>query len=170
MKGGQIAMSTEKQKEYELFLDYIENHSDKFYRLAFSYMKNEHDALDVVQDAVYKGIKSYDQLKNKEHYKTWLYRIVVNTALTHLKKNKRVVLVDYLHDEEDKSIDLDRYIDLHEAIGNLKEEHRMIIQLRYFADLKIEDISKIMKMNINTVKTKLYSALSVLRNYVGDEV
>ncbi len=163
-------MSTEKQKEYESFIDYIENNSDKIYRLAFSYMKNEHDALDVVQDAVYKGIKSYDQLKNKEQYRTWLYRIVVNTALTQLKMEKRVVLVEHFNDEADNPINLDNYIDLHDAIDNLKDEYRTIIQLRYFADLKIEDISKIMKMNINTVKTKLYSALNVLKKYVGDEV
>ena len=163
-------MSTEKQKEYEAFIDYIENNSDKIYRLAFSYMKNEHDALDVVQDAIYKGIKSYDQLKSKEHYKTWLYRIVVNTALTHLKKKKKVLLVEHFQDEADNPIDLDNFIDLHDAIGHLKDEYRTIIQLRYFADLKIEDISKIMKMNINTVKTKLYSALNLLKKYVGDEV
>ncbi len=162
-------MSTVKHKDINPLIHYIENNSEKIYRLAYSYMKNEQDALDVVQDAIYKAIKSVNQLKNKEHYKTWFYRIVVNTSLTSLKKKKRVVLVDQFDEEASPEVDHDHYIDLYKAIGDLNEEHRTIIQLRYFADLKLEEIAEITKINVSTVKTRLYRTLGILKNELRNE-
>jgi RNA polymerase sigma-70 factor (ECF subfamily) len=163
-------MSTVLHKESDQLIQYIENNSEKIYRLAYSYMKNEQDALDVVQDAIYKGIKSVHQLKNKEHYKTWFYRIVVNTSLTNLKKKKRIVLVDQFNDEASPAVNQDHYIDLYEAIEKLNEDHRTIIQLRYFADLKLEEISEITKLNVSTVKTRLYRTLGILTKELRNEV
>lgn len=54
-------------------------------------------------------------------------------------------------------------LDLQKALDNLPPNYRSIIVLRYFEDLKIEEIADILELNVNTVKTRLYSALKKLR-------
>ena len=65
-----------KAVEQEILASY-----EKLYRLAFSYVKNEQDAMDVVQESVYKAMKNASQIKEKKYIKTWLWRIVINTAV-----------------------------------------------------------------------------------------
>ena len=57
----------------------IENYS-RYYRLAYSYVKNESDAMDIVQEAAYKAIYKSDTLKNEEYVGAWICRIVINEA------------------------------------------------------------------------------------------
>ena len=136
---------------------------DRYYRLAYSYVKNEHDALDIVQDALYNALKSYKKLRDPEAIKTWFYRIVVNTSLNYIKKNKRLV---YLDDAEwaaipDESEISDR--SLREAVDLLPPKDKTVIVLRFFEDMKISDIAAVLRENENTVKTRLYAALNKLR-------
>ena len=71
----------------------LENY-DKYYRLAYSYMKSEQDALDVVQESAYKAIRDCGQVKEQRYIGTWLYRIVVNTALDALRRRGREVALE----------------------------------------------------------------------------
>ena len=76
-------MGNGMEKETERIL--LENY-DKYYRLAYSYMKSEHDALDVVQESAYKAIRDCGKVKERRYLGTWLYRIAVNTALDALRR------------------------------------------------------------------------------------
>lgn len=147
------------------FEDYIINNNELFYRLAYSYVKNTDDALDVVQESIYKAFSSIDSLKDYSYIKTWFYRIIVNTSLDLLRKRKREVVTDeeYIFDENNGECDKYHDIDLKNALDDLPEKYRSIIILRYFEDLKIEEISKVLNENINTVKTRLYKSLKILR-------
>ena len=60
-------------------------------------MRNEADALDIVQETVYKAYISIDKLKEPKYFKTWIIRILINTALTHIRKGSKIV---YLEDRE----------------------------------------------------------------------
>lgn len=143
----------------------ILNYKEKYYRLAYSYVKNTDDALDIVQESIYKAITSLDKIQNPEYIKTWFYRIVINTSLDFLRKQKKIVIADagtlefYSPGANDNYKDLD----LQKALDNLPPNYRSIIVLRYFEDLKIEEIADILELNVNTVKTRLYSALKKLR-------
>lgn len=73
--------------------EFIKNHQKDLYRFAYSYVKNSNDALDIVQDSVYKALKNNDSLKEQGKVKTWLFTIIRNTSFTFLKgKNKEVSL------------------------------------------------------------------------------
>ena len=150
----------------EYAIKYKENH----YRLAYSYVRNTEDALDIVQESIYKAISSIDSLKNHNYIKTWFYRIVVNTSLDFLRKRRKVDIVD-----EDVLISLDSGIvddysnlDLQEALDNLPDKYRTVVVLRYFEDLKIEEIAEVLNENVNTVKTRLYKSLEKLRIKLSD--
>lgn len=58
----------------------------KFYRMAWCYVKNEHDALDIVGEAAYRGLKSLHTLQEPAYFDTWMTRIVINAAIDHLRK------------------------------------------------------------------------------------
>lgn len=72
--------------------DYVIRYKENIYRLAFSYVKNAEDALDIVQESIYKAISSKDSLENTDYIKTWFYRIVVNTSIDFLRKKGRWML------------------------------------------------------------------------------
>ena len=78
-----------KRKLTKELEDYLLANQQTIYRLAYSYVKNPEDALDITQEAVFKAIAGVDSLKNPQGMKTWVYRIVSNTALDFLRKQKQ---------------------------------------------------------------------------------
>ena len=79
----------------QAFREYITQNHQAFYRLAYSYTKNSDAALDVVQDAIVKGIEKLHTLRNPAYMKTWFYRILVNEGLNYLRGKKVVSLDEY---------------------------------------------------------------------------
>ncbi|CAK7078798.1 RNA polymerase subunit sigma-70 [Tissierella sp. P1] len=151
--------------------DYIIKNKELFYRLAYSYVKNIDDALDVVQESIYKAFSSIDSLKDFGYIKTWFYRIIVNVSLDLLRKRKREIITDeeFILSNDVGAVDHYTDIDLKKALETLPESYRSIIVLRFFEDLKLEEIAEILDQNINTVKTRLYKALEILRLSMDDE-
>ena len=151
-------MGNGMEKETERIL--LENY-DKYYRLAYSYMKSEHDALDVVQESAYKAIRDCGQVKEQRYIGTWLYRIVVNTALDALRRRGReVALEEWQENSWQPSY---AGLELWEILDRLDEKERTVVVLRYFHDLKLEDIAGILGENVNTVKARLYRTLKKMR-------
>lgn len=134
---------------------------EKYYRLAYSYMRNEDDALDVVQESAYRAIRDCGKVKNKDYLSTWIYRIVVNTALDLLRKKKKETLTQEL--PEIPVEDQYQETELRTMLDQLDHKSKTIIILRYFEDLKLEDIAEILGDNLNTVKARLYRSLKKLR-------
>ena len=134
---------------------------ERYYRLAYSYMRNEDDALDVVQESAYRAIRDCRKVRNKDYLSTWIYRIVVNTALDMLRRKKKENITEELPEipVEDQYQDLE----LRTVLNQLDDKSRTMILLRYFEDLKLEDIADIVGDNLNTVKARLYRSLKKLR-------
>lgn len=149
-----------KEAEEQVHTELVSNY-EKYYRFAYSYVHNEADALDIVQEAAYKAIYKSDTLKNTEYAGSWIYRILVNEANEFLRKKKRLCPTAEI--QEDSSEDAYRDFDLEEAIEKLDPEDRTIVTLRYFEDMELSKIAWIMDENINTVKSRLYRALKKLR-------
>ena len=151
--------------------DYIIKNEKLFYRLAYSYVKNNEDALDVVQESIYKAFSSINSLKDFSYIKTWFYRIIVNVSLDFLRKRKREIVTDEdsLLSNDTGTFDRAIDIDLKRALEALPEKYRSIVVLRFFEGLKLEEVAEILDENVNTVKTRLYKALQMLRISMDDE-
>jgi len=160
------------RKSEKLLTLCITEHKENVYRLAYSYVKNKEDALDIVQDSIYKAMTNIEQLKDPEAVKSWFFRIVVNTALDSLRRKKIVHLVDqeiietYAPGAEDVYADLD----LQRTLDALPVKYRNVIVLRYFEDMKIEEVADVLAENVNTIKTRLYQALQLLRMKMKDDL
>ncbi|BCN28884.1 sigma-70 family RNA polymerase sigma factor [Anaeromicropila herbilytica] len=164
-------MLRKKDEQSEVVKEYIEKHQEDLYRLAYSYTKNSEDALDVVQESVYKAIVNADKLKNIQFIKTWMYRIVVNESLNYIKKQKKYVSDDAVLESipyEDK--DIADSIPVYNAVQQLEPKLRTVIILRFYEDMKLEDIATVTKSNLSTVKTRLYKSLKVLKDMLGTEI
>ena len=158
-----------RQDLYETITAYIIEHQNQFYRLAYSYVRNQEDALDAVQNAVCKALEHYGALKNEQTIRTWFYRILVNESLGILKKKK----TEFLSDGEDWDIPYhekgyDAEDDLYEQIQRLEEQTQTIIKLRFFEELSLKEVAEITGLNLNTVKTKLYRGLKQLKENIQE--
>jgi RNA polymerase sigma-70 factor (ECF subfamily) len=139
---------------------------EKYYRLAFSYTKNEADALDIVQESAYKAMKNSRKLKDGELADTWIYRIVVNTSIDFLRKAKKYSDAPYENDAQSETPYHEagyETADVMEMLSVLNPNDRTVIILRYFDNLKLEQISTILGESISTVKSRLYRATQKLR-------
>lgn len=155
------------RQTYKLLVDYIQNNQEKFYRVAYSYCKSREDALDIVQEAIYKGLKSYKSIQTK-YIESWFYRILINTSISYLRKNKE--LLTFQPEMLDEAVEDKDYMDLYDAIDLLDPDEKTIIILRYFEDKKFKDISDILNTNENSIKTKLYRILRKLKMTLDLEV
>lgn len=151
--------------EEKALIKLITENKENFYRLAYSYVKNKDDALDIVQESIQKALVTVSGLKEEQKLKSWFYRIVVNTALDFIRKHKKVNVVDktILDFYGNGKKDVYPNIDLERCLDSLSEKYRTVIVLRYFEDLKIEEIAEILQENQSTIKTRLYRALAMLR-------
>ncbi|MGI5946592.1 MAG: RNA polymerase sigma factor [Lachnospiraceae bacterium] len=138
-------------------------HYDKYYRLAYSYVGNQADALDIVQESAYKAIRDSGKVENENYISTWIYRIVVNTAIDMLRKRKKEGMNTQIEDYEMPVEDSYSDPDLAVALSRLKEEERLVITLRYFEELSLEEISDITGEPLSTIKSRLYRTLKKLR-------
>ena len=159
--------SLKSMSDRKLIEDFIKNNINSAYRFAFTYTKNKQDAEDVVSESIVKAINASGNLKDSSKVKTWFFRIVSNTAISYINRNKKVIPFDEITDNE-TYLDSYNFSSLN-VIEKLPKEYLEIITLRYFEDMKLKDISEVIGVNENTVKTRLYKALKILKKEVGDE-
>ena len=145
-----------------LFEKFITENVDNAYRFALLYTKNREDAEDVVNESVIKALGALNGLKNPQNMKTWFYKIIINTAYTYQKKKKRELFSEIPIDKPSENDDYLR-VTLGGVLEKLSEEQRLIIALRFFEDMTIASIAKVMSVNENTAKTRLYRAVAALR-------
>ena len=152
-----------KETLYETLISCITENQNRFYRVAYSYVKNEEDALDAVQNTVCN-------LKNAEAVRTWFYRILINESIDIMRQRKKFLLSeDYPGAEE---IYEERGYEPEEEIAreleDLEEDTQQIIKLRFFEELSLKEISEITGIDLSTVKTKLYRGLKSLKESIQE--
>ena len=75
----------------EMFVSLVKSREALLYRMAFMYVRNEHDALAMVSETIYKAYSSKHKLRDPALFHTWMTRILINVCLNHIKRNKRVL-------------------------------------------------------------------------------
>ena len=150
------------------FLTLFQKYEEDIYRMAFVYVKNESDALDVVQEVAYRSFKKIDTLKSPEYFKTWLIKITITCSIDLIGKNKKVVQLNPDYEELIGSVDLDvpLSITLQELLNQLNENEKSIVLLKFYEDYSFKEIADLLNIPLGTVKSVLYRALVKLRKKV----
>lgn len=161
-----MAGLTDNDKEQLVEQILLEKYNN-YYRLAYSYVHNEADAGDIVQNGAYKAILHSDSLKQKAYAATWIYRIMLNEIFRFLKSNPNAREVftppEEMAGKAAGKEDIYQDVDLRRALDALPQEVRTVIVLRYFEDLTLEQIADVQEENVNTVKSRLYRGLKKMR-------
>lgn len=133
--------------------------------MAYIYVKNEEDALDIVQEVAYRSFSNIKALKNPEFFKTWLLKITINCAITFLEKNKNrsTPAMENQGDVFLESEDLPMALTLKGLIDNLAAEEKTVVMLRFYKNHTFKEIAELLEIPLGTAKSILYRALHKLR-------
>lgn len=153
------------------FSKIIDHNKEYLYRIAFLHMRNENDALDVVHDTVYKAFISINKLRKPEYFRTWISKILINTALDAIKLKQRQVSLEDIELCEEYVMEYDKSMamDIAKELEELSEQYKSVIKMRYIDDMKIKDIAQKSNMAEGTVKTNIRRGLKILKSRLGEE-
>src|SRR5882762_5061229 len=146
-----------KRGDREAFRTLFERYHRRAYALAFGVLRHQDDALDVVQDAFIKAHKYLDKFEGNSSFYTWLYRIVMNLAIDHLRKHRRVKPVELDETRVGDEATDDTFIPkilggnpgraladkeirtrIDQALDELSENHRSVLVMRELEGLSYE--------------------------------
>ena len=156
--------------------DYVYNeYAKELYNIAYGYTRNRDDSIDIMQNAYVVLLESNKKFESNEHIKYFLIRVTINESLNLLKSasKKRVIKNNdvFVNFPETKKEELP--YDLSEIVNTLPEKYKTIIILHYYDDMKIKDISNVLKISESAVKKRLERARNLIkeiieRNYKND--
>jgi RNA polymerase sigma-70 factor (ECF subfamily) len=151
------------------FSHLVDKHKDKAYNLAFRICGNHEEAEELAQDSFLKAYRSLNSFKMKSSFATWLYRIVYNTSISHVRIKKKGVLsledfpadaTDFIGSntsEEEAEKDYRNAL-VNFALQKINEDERGLISLYYYEELSSEEISDITGISKSNIKVKLFRA------------
>ena len=138
----------------EAFVDLIESCKQGLYKTAIAMLRNDADAADAIQDTVLKSYENLQGLKKPNFFKTWLTRILINQCNRILRGREKLVPIHEHPELEYTGQDTSGKAFI-ELLNKLEEQYRIVLYLFYVEEFSIKEISAILDMNENTVKTRL---------------
>lgn len=166
--------------ENEAITILIQRYQDFAFNLTYKIVRNTQDAEESVQDSFVKAIRAIRAFKQQSSFKTWLYRIVYNTALNHAQRRHKHQSIE-LDQLDDKHLStgtdpaVSRYDRLFQAklirnaFDKLSPENRIIMSLYYLEQASIEEISEITMMDVNLIKVRLHRSREQLKKILKNQ-
>lgn len=151
----------------ELFTQRVEAAKEKLYKTAMLYMGSHTDAMDVLDEAIYKAWCAKNKLRQEMYFDTWITRILINECHNELRRQKRMCPIDELPETAAESYD---HLPLKEAIGRLPKELKDVIILRYFSGFTLAETAQMLKIPQGTAASRQRKALQLLRLELDEEV
>lgn len=142
------------------YMERAEGLRGKLYGIALLTLGSESAALDAVDEAVYKGYRSYKKLRQPQYFETWLIRILINVCRDELRRRRRELAVETLPETAAEQYDA---LPLKEAIRRLPAVLRDVIILRYFTGMTLEETASALAIPRGTVATRQRKALALLK-------
>ncbi len=177
-----------QEGDIDAFDELVVKYRERIYSVIYNLTANREDASDLTQDAFIKAFQSVGRFQGKSSFFTWLYRIALNTALTHLRKNKlrRFFSFEKMNDEDhsagfidalttDSDSDKNTLMNelqekLNDAFQKLSLKHRAVITLYEIDGLSHKEISEIVGASIGTVRSRLHYAKQFLQAELKDYI
>ncbi|MBU8879002.1 sigma-70 family RNA polymerase sigma factor [Bacillus sp. FJAT-29790] len=160
-----------KRGNHRAFQELMAEEKVKLYKMAYVYMKNEHDALEVFQETVYKAFISIKNLKDERYFSTWLTRILINTAVDLLNRKKRIVPMEreVLESKMNSNLSSETDLDLLQAVMELEEKYKVVLILRFYKDFTVKQIAEILNWPEGTVKTNIHRGVNLLKEKLKED-
>lgn len=160
-------------REEEAFNCIVDAYTERLYWHIRRFLYCHEDTNDLLQDIFIKIWAALPTFKGESQIYTWLYRIATNEVLNSLRKQKikAMITFDSTSDIYARKIDEDPYFngdhlqrELYKAIQRLPEKQRIVFSLRYFDEMKYEDISEITDTSVGALKASYHHAYSKIKD------
>ena len=150
------------------FLDIIREHERMIHKICNLYTSDVSEKQDLFQEIILQLWKSFKGFRNEAKISTWMYRIALNTALTHLRRSKTKVSLSFTSfinaniAEENDNFDQERTNLLHNAIAKLTELEKAIVML-YLDDKSYQEMEEVLGIKQGTLRVKMNRIKEKLR-------
>jgi RNA polymerase sigma-70 factor (ECF subfamily) len=158
--------SNEKKREAQ-FTELLTSCRSELYRTAWRYLKNEHDALDALQEVSCRAYTQFHKVKKLNYARTWMIRIMINYCLDELHRRKRFIPVDSIPDQSGVIRDQASKLDIETLVHQLRANDQLIIILKYYHQYTLSEIAESLDLPLGTVKTRLNHGLEQLRRHLA---
>ncbi len=165
------------QTQRKGFAKLVSEYSERLYWQIRKMVLSHDDANDILQDVFIKAWTNIDNFRGESKLTTWLYRIAINESITFLnkKRNQNNISVD---DEDSfllNTLEGDEYFDgdeaqklLQQAILTLPEKQRLVFQMKYFDEMKYEEMSDILGTSVGALKASYHHAVKKIEKFLTD--
>ena len=158
------------------FGELVRMYENKAYHLALRMCGNAEDAYDVAQDAFLAAWKGLPSFRGDAGFSTWLYRLVSNAAIDHLRRTKHQRGNVSLDDEElnidapdtapgplENAVEKELQQAVQDGLAQLGDDHRAVLVMREVQSLSYEEIARTLEIDLGTVKSRISRARTALR-------
>lgn len=170
------ALLADKNRREAAFSAIIKQYSEPLYWHIRRMVLSHDDANDLLQNTFLKAWSNIDKFRGESQISTWLYRIAVNETLTFLGKNKgETVSIDSPEGEIANRLESDTYFCgdtadalFNEAISRLPHKQRLVFTMKYFQEMKYEDMSQILDTSVGALKASYHLAVKKIENFLEE--
>lgn len=168
-KTDEMLISEIRHGHIEAFDQLMQHHQNQVYHIAYSYTKNEDQAMDVTQNVFLKVYENLSKFQSRSRFKTWLLRIAYNESNNWIKKNQRDIsssdpdIFASDSDQESNYLVQEHRTIMLQSLYQLNTKYRLAVVLRYFENYSIREISEVLKCSEGVVKNMLFRSLQKLK-------
>lgn len=157
----------------QAFNQIVENYTERLYWHVRRFICSHEDSNDLLQDIFIKIWAALPSFRGDAQLFTWIYRIATNEVLNHLRKERFKALISFETESSflERKIDDDPYFngdtmqrELHKAIQRLPQKQRIVFNLRYFEEMKYEEISEITGTSVGALKASYHHAYGKIKD------
>lgn len=174
-----LALLQDEKTQRRGFEMIVEQYSEQLYWQIRRIVYSHEDANDLLQNTFIKAWTNIDYFRGDAKLSTWLYRIALNECLTFLNKQRAATIVSLDDSEADvlQKLESDPYfsgdkiqITLQKALLTLPEKQRMVFNLKYYQEMKYEEMSEIFGTSVGALKASYYHAVKKIEKFFDDEL
>ena len=170
-----IALLQDASRQREAFECIVKEYSEQLYWQIRRMVLSHDDANDILQNTFIKAWMNIDYFRGEAKMSTWLYRIALNECLTFLNKQRAnaQLSIDDIQAEMANKLETDPYFDGDEtqkiflkAVHSLPEKQQIVFNLKYFKEMKYEEISEILGTSIGALKASYHHAVKKIEKFL----
>lgn len=169
-----LAALRDKNKRADAFTAIVKQYSQQIYWHVRRMVLSHDDTNDIVQNCFIKAWNSIENFRGESQISTWLYRIAINETLSFLAKNQNsTVSLDTPEGAIAEQLESDSYFSgtradalLQEAISRLPDKQRLTFNMKYYENMKYEEISKILGTSVGALKASYHIAVKKIEDFL----
>lgn len=171
-----LALLQDERTQKRAFEMIVAQYSEQLYWQIRRMVLSHEDANDLLQNTFMKAWANIDYFRAEAKLSTWLYRIALNECLTFLNRQRAALSLDDPEAAIVQRLEGDPYFEgdkaqqtLQRALLTLPEKQRMVFNLKYFQEMKYEDMSEIFGTSVGALKASYHHAVKKIEKFLSDE-